>query len=176
MDKTLIEDALTTSGTIHAAARKLETSYSNLQYWIKKHKIVAPRWRLEHKSERTCPRCNETKLRCEFHRKKGIEGASAYCKRCCSEESAERQKKFKRTCVQYKGGKCIRCGYDKCISALDFHHRDPTQKDFAISHLKSHALTKKVFEELDKCDLVCSNCHREIHDKIGALPEIRTRN
>lgn len=66
--------------------------------------------------------------------------------------------------VNYKGGKCKKCGYDKCIAALDFHHRNAEDKSFTISS----GCTKKwdtLVKELDKCDLLCANCHREYHDE-----------
>jgi 5-methylcytosine-specific restriction endonuclease McrA len=65
--------------------------------------------------------------------------------------------------VQYKGGKCCICGYDKCYDALEFHHLDPSQKDFGLSSNGHTRSWEKVKEELDKCILVCANCHREIH-------------
>ena len=75
------------------------------------------------------------------------------------------QRKFKQECVDYKGGKCCRCGYKKCLGALEFHHRDPSQKDFAVGSIKKETLTDKIKSELDKCDLLCSNCHKEEHYK-----------
>ena len=68
-------------------------------------------------------------------------------------------------CVEYKGGKCCLCGYNKCMGALDFHHIDPSKKDFAISKQRRTSPQKFdcVKSELDKCILVCSNCHSEIH-------------
>jgi DNA-binding CsgD family transcriptional regulator len=74
------------------------------------------------------------------------------------------RKRTKIELVKYKGGKCEKCGYDKCISALTFHHLDPTQKDFAISG-KSYSI-EKLKKEVDKCIMVCANCHIEIHDEI----------
>lgn len=66
--------------------------------------------------------------------------------------------------VEYKGGKCSKCGYNKCIDALEFHHLNPDEKDFSISGIiKSF---NKLKSEVDKCILVCSNCHREIHSVI----------
>jgi predicted HNH restriction endonuclease len=65
--------------------------------------------------------------------------------------------------VAYKGGKCQQCGYDRCLNALDFHHRDPAQKDFAISQYGHSRSWERVRKELDKCVIVCANCHREIH-------------
>jgi hypothetical protein len=67
--------------------------------------------------------------------------------------------------IDYKGGKCLRCGYDKRIpGAYDFHHRDPEQKDFGISgKTKSFEALKA---EVDKCDLLCRRCHAEVHHEI----------
>lgn len=56
-------------------------------------------------------------------------------------------------------------GYDKCNSVLDFHHLDPTKKEFTIGYIKSTTFNEIVKKELDKCILVCRNCHAEIHDK-----------
>jgi len=66
--------------------------------------------------------------------------------------------------IKLKGGKCEKCGYDKNISALDFHHIDPNIKEFQLDARKS-ANTKmfKLIEEVAKCELLCANCHRETH-------------
>lgn len=67
--------------------------------------------------------------------------------------------------IEYKGGKCIKCNYNKCNAALEFHHLDPNEKDFDISNF-SYSFDR-LKKEADKCILVCSNCHREIHDEIN---------
>jgi DNA-binding CsgD family transcriptional regulator len=74
------------------------------------------------------------------------------------------RKRKKIELVEYKGGSCIKCGYNKCISALEFHHIDPNGKDFSIGG-KSWSF-ERLKKEVDKCILVCSNCHREIHEEI----------
>ena len=76
---------------------------------------------------------------------------------------ARRRKILRGRAVQYKGGKCISCGYYRCQAALDFHHVDTTQKEFGISMDGITRSWERVQKELDKCVLVCSNCHREIH-------------
>lgn len=74
--------------------------------------------------------------------------------------------RVKTEAVVYKGGKCSICGYNKCQKALDFHHLNPLEKDFNISGgTRSFESIKK---ELDKCVLVCSNCHTEIHSGLHA--------
>lgn len=62
---------------------------------------------------------------------------------------------------QARGGKCSRCGYDTCLGALEFHHLDPTQKDFTISN--ANFKLEEAIEESKKCVLLCANCHREYH-------------
>lgn len=69
-----------------------------------------------------------------------------------------------------QGGKCQRCGYDKCLKALEFHHLDPQQKDFTISN--DHFKLAEAIEETKKCILICSNCHRELHDNLWSIEEL----
>jgi len=97
----------------------------------------------------------------------------------------KRRYKLKELSVEYKGGKCETCGYHKCIKALEFHHLDPNEKDFAISKVGYSLGWEKVKLELDKCIMVCANCHREIHenmlnsnvrfDKIKMQPEVNSK-
>ena len=76
----------------------------------------------------------------------------------------ERGLKRKMELIIMKGMKCEKCGYDKNISALEFHHIDPSKKSFQLDmrHL-SNASKEKIIEESNKCILLCSNCHREFH-------------
>ena len=83
-----------------------------------------------------------------------------------SEAVIDWRRRKKIELVEYKGGKCEKCGYDKCNSALEFHHLDPTKKDFSPSANMNMAWNK-IQNEIDKCILVCANCHREIHEKLN---------
>lgn len=77
-------------------------------------------------------------------------------------EAARKRQALRDQAIAYKGGSCQICGYNRSPAALDFHHIDPLEKDFSISSRMSSFNAIKA--ELDKCVLVCSNCHREIHD------------
>lgn len=70
----------------------------------------------------------------------------------------------KQKAVDYKGGKCVCCGYSECLAAMDFHHRNPAEKEgYGAGALKAHWTFERNMPELDKCELVCVRCHREIH-------------
>ena len=80
-------------------------------------------------------------------------------------KQCERALKRKIELIAYKGGCCEKCGYDKNVAALDFHHLNPNEKSFQLDarHL-SNTHIDKLKQEANKCILVCANCHREIHN------------
>ncbi len=82
----------------------------------------------------------------------------------------KRRKKLKEMALEYSGGKCNICGYDKCNRALIFHHINPKEKDFGLSVRGLTRSWEKVKNELEKCILLCSNCHAEVHDNVTQLP------
>lgn len=95
-----------------------------------------------------------------------------YCFECspkglsAAETLRFKKRKLKHILIEHKGGKCELCGYDSCEGALQFHHVDPTQKEFTLSHINLNDSTfsiERVFNEIDKCMLLCANCHAEQH-------------
>lgn len=76
----------------------------------------------------------------------------------------DRQRTFsnKLRAIEHLGGKCVECGYNKCPAALDFHHRDPHTKDATVRTLIQRKW-QDILIEINKCVLLCSNCHREYH-------------
>jgi 5-methylcytosine-specific restriction endonuclease McrA len=85
------------------------------------------------------------------------------CKKCRVDAVNKRRKLLKLKAIEYKGRVCQYCGYFKCVDALEFHHAIPGEKDFSISGTGVTRSWDKVRAELDKCILLCSNCHREAH-------------
>ena len=74
------------------------------------------------------------------------------------------RRNIKKKAIEAFGGKCIVCAYDKCDKALDFHHLDPSKKDFSIGQVtESPVAITKIADELEKCVMLCANCHREYH-------------
>ena len=112
--------------------------------------------------------CKIEKLVADFYRRRNDANCSTYCKSCTTVSTTRRQREVKRKAVDYLGGKCSICNYNKYTGALEFHHMNPSEKDFSIAELKLSSFDK-IKSELDKCLLVCANCHREIH---GGVIEI----
>ena len=73
-----------------------------------------------------------------------------------------RWRRIKVKAIEYKGGACCFCGYKGHPAALQFHHEDPLQKDVAWNKLRLRSWDKITYE-LDKCVLLCANCHAVVH-------------
>jgi hypothetical protein len=126
-----------------------------------------------------CPKCEKELLEDEFSKNKcKKDGLSTYCKFCTkSYRNASYQKKREYYIAKNKNYKqnlikdfrefrsnlsCMICGEDH-PATLDFHHRDPKQKEFSIAKISRGYSKEKLKKELDKCDVLCSNCHRKLH-------------
>lgn len=137
-----------------------ERHLSNRKYCLKCSPFGKHNTTKLHKTKRTgvgqkceCSICDRKYL---YYKKSGH--TTSKCNSCLVNA---RRIKLKKQMVEYKGGKCIHCGYHKSVVALDFHHRDPVTKKFILSGAHCRKW-ETIRTELDKCDLLCSNCHREI--------------
>jgi 5-methylcytosine-specific restriction endonuclease McrA len=81
-----------------------------------------------------------------------------------------RRRVVRQKALAYKGAPCQRCGYDQCMEALEFHHLASSRKNFGISSKGYTRSWIKIRQELDKCILLCANCHREVHSELQ-LPQ-----
>ena len=110
-----------------------------------------------------CPVCNTFKSKTEYHFSRAKYWQTA-CKVCQNERIGKLARDIKQRAVDYKGGKCQDCLVSYPICVYDFHHLDPTQKDFKISGQGIRNMEWNLIQsELDKCVLLCSNCHRLRH-------------
>jgi 5-methylcytosine-specific restriction endonuclease McrA len=89
-----------------------------------------------------------------------------------AESPKQRRERIKRELLRRRGGKCADCGYVKTTSALCFHHPEPKEKMFNISGIRLTQVSRKELEaEVDKCIVLCLNCHAERHDTEGWVHE-----
>ena len=168
---------LETRASLAEIANTLGAAKSSVSAWLHDIPLTEEekRRRFSRGAEISLQRARERKLVCTVCNSEfvGKSTRSKYCsKRCLNQARPKRKsnsqavvgwrRRNKERAVEYKGGECQVCGYSRCIRAMKFHHLDPSKKDFGISeYIRSW---KKVEAELDKCLLVCGNCHDEIHD------------
>ncbi len=158
MERHALNELVCKGLTQREIAVELACSQSTVRYWLNRFGFKTQQAR---NSKRFCRRCGETdsaKLR---------KGCRYICKQCDAQRVVERLRQYKGDAVEYKGGKCEVCGYDKCHAALDFHHVDPSKKDPDWQRNKNSRTLERIKTELDKCMLVCKNCHAEIHYQAG---------
>lgn len=116
--------------------------------------------------EKTCKKCGLTKPISEFYARpeKKVLTFHNICRDCFNQSAQDGVKRNRQLCLNYKGGRCVICGYNRCAHSLAFHHLDPSKKDAPLFNILTHrTFGDKVKSELDKCILVCANCHGEIH-------------
>lgn len=101
---------------------------------------------------------------CE-HVETGIKFKKWKCCACAVDYSSNYRKRMKQKSVDYKGGACELCGYSKSIVALTFHHRDPLIKEYELSGTGLCKGWSRLVLELNKCQLLCFNCHHEVHEQ-----------
>lgn len=137
---------------------------------------------------RVCKACKLEKL-CRWNSSFTQTGAPEYRPRCdecfnvrksnfgksnrdiVTARALKQRRKRKEKCVKFLGGKCVNCNYSKSIRALTFHHKDPSTKIADVSKLIVLNSWKVVLEELDKCVLLCFNCHMEEEERLDDTKE-----
>ena len=92
-----------------------------------------------------------------------------------SKATSDFRRRRKENLIKVCGGKCLLCGYNKSNSALEFHHIDSTQKLYGISANGTCHDLEKDLNEVQKCILVCANCHREIHNEEYSIQELESK-
>ena len=85
-------------------------------------------------------------------------------KKSNSQAVSDFRRRRKENLLKVAGDKCNICNYSKAISALEFHHIDPTKKEYSIASKGTCHNIQQDLLEVQKCILVCANCHREIHE------------
>ncbi len=158
--------------TLAEMAVSLDRSVASVRYWLDRHEIKltnprGPRRRCGGGAKTAIFECRQHGLT-EFT----LEGRDHYrCKRCRSRAVINRRRTIKEKLVAEAGGACALCGYRRWVGALQFHHVDPSRKEFNLSrrgHSRSLARSRA---EARKCVLLCANCHAEVEGGFATLPD-----
>lgn len=124
-----------------------------------------------------CKTCGKEKHRSEFPstgNRTRVDGSVTKmvkpdCKECHNLIQKNRiDKLFEEIGVVWE---CVRCGYNTYVGSMDFHHTDPTRKDFSIA-ARQCISKQRLAEEISKCVLLCRNCHGELHAGLWNLSEL----
>lgn len=157
--------------TLAEMAMRLDRSIASVRYWINRYQIsvtnsCGPRPRYSDGARVAFFECRH-----HGHTEFTLEGRGHYrCKRCRSRAVINRRRTIKEKLVGEAGGACALCGYGRWVGALQFHHLDPSRKEFSISqrgHSRSLARSRA---EARKCVLLCANCHAEVEGGFATLP------
>jgi hypothetical protein len=166
----LVEDGL----SIRKIAAHLGVSYTTVRYWMAKYGITTPRARrLAETAPARLAGAETTEAECPTHGvttfvRRGADGFR--CRLCRTGAVQRRRREVKRILVAEAGGACVLCGYDRTLGGLHFHHRDPSQKAFALSRQGVTRSLESARAEAAKCVLLCSNCHAEVEAGDLQLP------
>jgi len=157
--------------TLAVIAERLSVSVTTVRYWIARYNLPRPHAVRRERISRAIEEGRRT-----LHRECGRHGWTVFviensgrtrCRRCRMERVAEWRRRTKARLVDEAGGRCEICGYDRCLAALQFHHRDPSTKSFALSLRGRTRSIDRLREEAAKCALLCANCHAAV--EVGQL-------
>lgn len=104
---------------------------------------------------------NREKMR--EHRKKWYDNNKESEREKAKVRQKQRRIDFNKWYYEYKSSlSCIECGFSH-PAALDFHHRDKSDKEFNPSKMRDYTNKERFLKEIEKCDVLCANCHRILH-------------
>lgn len=157
MEKDVLERLFGNGLSIRQVEQECGVTNSKLRHWMKKHGIKSgrPKWNVK---QHLCKGCGETDPQNFYGDRK------EKCKRCFIADDVQIGVEKKIWAVELMGGCCVVCKYDKYYGALHFHHIDREGKEDWAS-LRNWGW-ERIEAELQKCILVCGNCHAEIHGGI----------
>ena len=171
LSRELLEEMVAAGLTVREIAEEIGRSPTTVRHWLSRYDLRTHRQ--QSFAGTLDPDLDEAQRRCRHH------GMTRYvrdgrghlrCAACRRERVSQRRRDMKRMLVAEAGGACIRCGYDKYLGALHFHHLDPSQKSFSLGVQGITRAIARVREEAQKCVLLCANCHAEVEGGVSTLP------
>ena len=156
IDKEILKKHIKKGLSTRQIGKSLNKSQSSIKHWLNKYNLKTIQ---SFEKPYLCKDCGENNPKNFYGRRKNR------CNKCHNKSQASIGKSKRLKAIKLLGGSCRVCGYNKCSSALEFHHIDPTIKDVHYSSMRSWSFSR-IKKELDNCLLLCSNCHREEHERL----------
>lgn len=113
-----------------------------------------------------CRKCETDKHESQFYYKETERRYHSWCSSCLHAYQINRWIDIKKKAIEYKGGSCRMCRMEFPYPAMQFHHLDPSQKDVSWTKLRLRSWDR-IALELDKCILLCANCHSVVHSNLS---------
>lgn len=160
MKRLELEQLINDYESIRKIADYKQCSPSTIRYWLRRYDLKTQPPSLKQEPHCKCGERDPTK----FYYRSNSNARTGYCKKCQNQYYVERWREKKRRAIEYKGGSCQHCELrTEHYSIYDFHHTRGSDKEFDWRRLKKLSWDK-IMIELDKCELLCSNCHRIVHE------------
>jgi hypothetical protein len=173
IDEDLLRALVASHFSIREIAETMQRSAASIRHWLAKLGLETDPTRHSPAATRAARAgIDEPELYCSVH---GItrhvrRDAGYRCATCRSTRVVERRRALKRILLEEAGGRCINCGYDRCVAALHFHHLDPAQKSFTLALGGNTRSLAKARAEASKCVVLCANCHAEVESGLSDVP------
>jgi transposase len=163
VDEVRLRQLVAEGRSLRRIAKEMGAGYSTVRYWVGRLGLETDRMtRRRESAVATKAGLRRTYLRCPRHGHTTFysrpEGGYR-CAKCNTAAVSERRRVVKRTLVDEAGGKCTVCGFAGHPAALQFHHLDPSTKDFHLGHQGHSRSFNRMRAEARKCVLLCANCH-----------------
>jgi transposase len=163
----LVEEGL----SVRQIAAAVDRSPATVRHWLRRYELATQPSRY---SRRDAPKPQQVLRECPEHGWTGFVRTGAVgryrCGRCNSEAVVARRRRIKEILVADAGNACRVCGFDAFVGALQFHHRDPAEKTFALSREGVTRSLAAAREEARKCVLLCANCHAMVEAGLLLVP------
>jgi transposase-like protein len=160
-------------GTHRSIAAELGISVATVRYWLKRFGLATRGTAMRQLPAREKEaRPLSTQRNCKHHgetRFALFTGGVYRCVRCRAEAVARRRRAVRAAIIREAGGRCVVCGYDRYVGALQFHHLEPSEKEFTISGRGVTRALDRLRVEASKCALLCANCHAEVEGGVRTL-------
>jgi transposase len=173
IDRELLAEIVACGLPVRDMADVMDRSPTTIRHWLNRHGLESqPSTRRARVAQAKADGERELELRCNRHgvTRHALRIDGFRCGRCEAERVTAWRQKVKRTLVDEAGGACALCGYDRFVGALQFHHVDPADKSFALSHAGVARSLRRARQEARKCVLLCANCHAEVEGGVADLP------
>lgn len=162
MDEITLQNYINLNYSTRKIAQLENKSQTNVRRWLKKYNLKTNLSQFS-SSEFLC-KCGET------NPEKFYGHSKQTCSKCHNRKTSKLGRNNRLFAVEYLGGKCIECGFNKHTCALDIHHLDPTIKDKYFRNMRSWG-KDRILKEIESCVLLCRNCHALVHAGLIVLPQ-----